>query len=87
MLAPANDVGGAGKQGVTVTSVDPSGPAAEYGIKTGDVILDVAGQAVSKAEDVRQQLANLQKDGKQRVLIRVKSGDAIRFVAVTLGKA
>ena len=62
-LAPASDVGGAGDQGVAVISVDPNGPAAEHGIKTGDVILEVAGQAVLKPEDVRQQLANLQKDG------------------------
>ena len=26
--------------------VDPSGPAAERGVKTGDVILDVGGKAV-----------------------------------------
>ena len=52
-LAPASDVGGADDQGVAVTSVDPNGPAAEHGIKTGDVILEVAGEAVSKPEDVR----------------------------------
>jgi S1-C subfamily serine protease len=86
-LAPANKVGGASDQGVTVTAVDPSGPAAEHGIKTGDVILDVAGEAVSKPEDVRQQLANLHRDGKHIALIRVKSGDAIKFVAVRLGQA
>jgi S1-C subfamily serine protease len=86
-LAPASDVGGAGDQGVAVTSVDPNGPAAEHGIKTGDVILDVAGQAVSKPEDVRQQLAKLQKDGKHTLLMRVKSGDTTTFVAVRLGKA
>src|SRR5262249_32776902 len=34
-LAPAGDVGGAGTQGVAVTAVDPNGPAAEQGIKTG----------------------------------------------------
>ena len=85
-LAPANGVGAPG-QGVTITEVDPGGPAAKHGIKTGDVILDVAGQTVSKPEDVRQQLANVQKDGKRRVLIRVKSGDTIKFVAVTFGNA
>jgi serine protease Do len=86
-LAPASDVGGAGNQGVAVVMVDPNGPAAEHGIMTGDVILEVAGQAISKPEDVRQQLANLHKDGKHTVLMRVKSGDTTKFVAVTLGKA
>jgi len=86
-LAPASDVGGAGNQGVAVMAVDPNGPAAEYGIKTGDVILDIAGKTVSKPEDVRQELASLHKDGKHSVLMRVKSGDATRFVAVPFAKA
>jgi serine protease Do len=86
-LAPASDVGGAGNQGVAVMAVDPNGPAAEYGIKTGDVILDIAGKMVSKPEDVRQELANQHKDGKHSVLMRVKSGDATRFVAVPFAKA
>jgi serine protease Do len=83
-LAPASDVAGVGDQGVAVTSVDPDGPAAAHGIKTGDVILDVAGKPVSKPEDVRQQLAAVHKDGKRTVLMRLRSGDAIRFVAIAL---
>jgi serine protease Do len=76
-----------GDQGVAVTAVDPAGPAAKQGIKTGDVILDVAGKAVSKPEDVRRALVSLHKDGKRAVLMRVKSGDATKFVAVPFGKA
>jgi serine protease Do len=86
-LAPATDVGGAGNQGVAVVAVDPNGPAAEEGIKTGDVILDVAGKAVSKPEDVRQALASQHKDGKYSVLMRVRSGDVTKFVAVPFAKA
>jgi serine protease Do len=86
-LAPASDVSGAGDQGVAITAVDPNGPAAAQGIKTGDVILGIAGKTVSKPEDVRQELANVHKDGKRSVLLRVKSGDATKFVAVPLAKA
>ena len=86
-LAPANEVGGAGDRGVAVTAIDPNGPAAEHGIQTGDVILDVGGKTVSKPDDVRQELAAMQKAGKNTVLMRVKSGDATRFVAVPFGKA
>ena len=86
-LAPANDVGGAGTQGVAVTAVDPNGPAAEHGMQTGDVILNVAGKVVGKPDDVRQELADLQKSGKHTVLMRVKSGNATRFVAIPFGKA
>ena len=41
-LAPAR-AAGAGSQGVVVTAVDPNGPAAEHGIKAGDVITNVGG--------------------------------------------
>jgi serine protease Do len=85
-LAPADAVG-AGSRGVAVTAVDPKGPAAERGIKEGDVILDVAGKAVSSPADVRQQLADLHKDGKHAALMRMKSGDDTKFVAVPLGSA
>jgi serine protease Do len=86
-LAPARDVDGAGDRGVAVTEVDPDGAAAEHGIKQGDVILDVAGKAVSSTADVRQQIADLRKEGKHSVLMRVKTGDGTRFVALPLGKA
>jgi serine protease Do len=52
------------RQGVVVTAVDPGGPAAEHGFQTGDLILDVAGKAVSKPADVRDRLAELRKEGK-----------------------
>ena len=87
MLAPAADVAGAGSKGVAVTATDPEGPAAEHGIQTGDVILDVGGHAVSSPTDVRKDLADLRKEGKHTVLMRVKSGDATKFVALPLGNA
>ena len=84
MLAAASDAAGAGRAGVTVAAVDPNGTAAEHGFQAGDVILEVAGKAVSKPADVKQDLADLRKDGKRTVLMRVKSGDATRFVALPL---
>jgi serine protease Do len=86
-LAPASDVDGAGNRGVAVTSVDPTGPAAERGVKEGDVILDVGGKAVSKPADVREQLSELHKEGKHTALMRMKSGDGTKFVSVPLGNA
>ena len=86
-LAPASEVDGAGSRGVAITAVDPNGPAAERGVKEGDVILDVAGKAVSKPADVRQQIAELRRQGKHAVLMRMKSADGTKFVAVPLGNA
>ena len=86
-VAPASDVAGAGGKGVVVTAVDPDGPAAEQGFQTGDVILDVGGKAVANAGDVRKALTEAKAQGKHDVLMRVKTADATRFVAVPLGNA
>jgi serine protease Do len=86
-LAPATEVSGAGGKGVVVTGVDPDGPAAERGFETGNVILDVGGKAVANVGDVRQALTEAKAQGKHEVLVRVKAGDATRFVALPLGNA
>jgi len=85
-LAPASSVAGGSKEGVVVTNVDPDGPAAERGFKPGDVILEVGGKAVSTPADVRNALNDARKDGKRTVLMRVKSGDTSRFVALPAGR-
>jgi serine protease Do len=84
-LAPASEQGGG--QGVVVTGVDPNGPAAEHGMKEGDVITHVGGTTVSKPSDVQKQLADARNSGKHTVLMRVKSGDNTHFVALPLTKA
>jgi serine protease Do len=86
-VAPAREVDGAGDRGVVVTAVDPDGPAAEQGFQTGTVILDVGGKAVANVGDVRNALSEAQSQGKKDVLMRVKMGDATRFVALPIGKA
>ncbi len=86
-VAPASEVSGAGSQGVVVTAVDPDGPAAEQGFRTGNVILDVGGKAVASAGDVRRALTDAKAQGKHQVLMRVKAGDAVHFVALPLGNA
>src|SRR5262247_620396 len=86
-LAPAGQVAGSGSEGVVVTEVDPNGLASEHGFKTGDVILEVAGKKVANPDEVRNVLGEVNKDGKKTVLMRVKSGEATKFVAVKLGKA
>jgi serine protease Do len=86
-LAPAGQVAGSGSEGVVVTKVDPNGVASEHGFQTGDVILEVGGKKVANPADVRSALNDAQKDGKRSVLMRVKSGEATKFVALRLGRA
>jgi serine protease Do len=81
-LAPAKN----GSEGVVVTSVDPNGSAGDR-VKNGDVILDVNGKQVSSPADVRKAVSDAQAGGKRTVLMRLKSGQATRFVAVPIGNA
>jgi serine protease Do len=77
-VAPAQD--GAG---VTVTEVEPGSPAAERGLKAGDVILEVAGKEVNEPSDVRDAL---KASTKKRVLMLVKTEDGQRFLALPTAK-
>jgi serine protease Do len=83
-VAPADKVDGAGKEGVVVTKVDPKSAAAERGLKKGDVILEVAGKSVANPGDVREAIEGARTDKKSSVLMRLRSGDASRYVAVPL---
>jgi serine protease Do len=86
-VAPAGQVAGSGSEGVVVTEVDPNGLASDQGFKTGDVILEVGGKKVANPVDVRSALSEAQKDGKRTILMRVKSGEETKFVAIRLAKA
>ena len=74
-LAPAGD-----EPGVVVADVDPSGPAADFGFKPGDVILDVAGKTVTTPADVRKAMGDARAEGKRSVLLAGQdgTGDAVR---------
>jgi serine protease Do len=70
-----------------VTEVDPNGLASEHGFKTGDVILDVGGKKVTTPADVRNAISDAHKNGKRTVLMRLKSDDATKFVAIPIARA
>ena len=93
-LAPATKFPGAGDEGVVITEVDPASDAADKGLKPGDVILQVAGVTVSDPSDVAAGVKKAMEGAKTdkdkdtvKVLMQVKSGDQMRFVALSLKKA
>ena len=81
-LAPAED-----GEGVVVADVMPGSPAAEQGIRQGDVILEVDGAFVDQPEAavaaIRQSSA---RSGKSPVLLLVKNDRGQRFVALKIAK-
>ena len=80
-LGPSDD-----KTGVVVTDVDPNGQGAENGLQPGDVILAVGDKAVTSPAQVEKQVADAKSGGQKAVLLRVKSGDGTRFVALSFAR-
>jgi serine protease Do len=72
---------------VVVTGIDPDGLASEHGVKTGDIILDVGGKKVAAPADVREAIIDAQKNGKRTVLMRLKSDEMTKFVAIPIARA
>jgi serine protease Do len=89
VLAPLNDElrtkHNLGKdiKGVIVLEVDPASPAAERGVKVGDVIVEVAQDAVTSLDDITKSVDKVKKAGRKAVLLRLEDGKGdLRFVAV-----
>jgi serine protease Do len=81
-LAPATG----GEEGVAVINVDPDGPAAAKGIAEGDIILEIGGKAVASPAEVATAIKEARDAGRNSVLMRVKSRQGTRFVAIALPK-
>src|SRR5438874_980382 len=86
-VAPTGKVDSASKEGVVITKVEPKSAAADRWLKKGDVILEVAGKNVTKPGDVGDALEAARTDKKGSVLMRLRSGDASRYVAVPLANS
>jgi serine protease Do len=72
-------------KGVIITGVDGTSDAAEKRLSAGDVIVEVAQEAVSNAADVKKRVDQLKKDGKKSILLLVANGEGeLRFVALSV---
>ena len=72
-------------RGVIVMEVEPGGLAAGRGIDPGDLILDIAEEAIAAPEDVDRVVNTARNAGKHSVLMRIKSGDTAKFIALPIG--
>jgi serine protease Do len=73
-----------GKSGVLVSAVDADGPAAKAGMKAGDVILKLQGDAIGDGEDLREALS--EAEGGSEVAITVQRDGRPVELKVTLAK-
>jgi serine protease Do len=84
-LLPADSIVGAGEQGVVVTGIDSRGLWAERGFELGDIILEIGGKAVKTPAELEGALGEARNSGKRTVLLRLKSGDSMRFLTAPVG--
>jgi Do/DeqQ family serine protease len=68
-----------GQSGLEVTGVDPTGPAADAGIREGDVLEEVNGAPVRSASDLRSAVG---RSSGRPSLVLVRRGEQAIYVAV-----
>jgi serine protease Do len=75
---------GAGVQGVVVTAVDPGSAAAEKNVHPGEVIVEVAGQAVKTPDDVAKRVDADAKAGKKAALMLINRDGDLQYLGLKL---
>jgi serine protease Do len=73
-------------QGVVVTEVDQNGPAAEKGVRPGDIIVEVGQEEVKSAADIRAKVEKARQAGRKSVLLLVDRQGEMRFIALRIDK-
>ncbi|HET7086932.1 MAG TPA: DegQ family serine endoprotease [Rhizomicrobium sp.] len=75
---------GAAVQGVAITAVDPASPAGEKNLRPGDVIVEVAGQAVKSPDDVAKRVEADAKAGKKVALMLINRDGDLQYLGLKL---
>ena len=60
--------------GIVITGIDASSPAAEKRLSPGDVIVEIAQEAVANIDDFQSKIEKLKRDGRRSALLLV-AGD------------
>ncbi len=84
-LQSAKSVAGAGGEGVVITSIAADSAVGER-LSAGDIILNADGTVVSTASDVEKAIVAARGNNQKFILMRIKSGQSTRFVAIPVNK-
>ena len=77
---------GADQKGVVITDVSPNTPAAERGLKAGDVIVEVQQTEVSAPSDIQKQVDAARKADRKNVLVLIQREGGVQYVPLSLPK-
>jgi len=83
--AIAANLGMAAQDGVVIGQLDPNGPAAQAGLRQGDVIVGLGGVAVHTLQDLQDALTTKYKPG-DAVDVKIDRGGTTQAITVTLGQ-
>jgi serine protease Do len=78
---------GADQKGVVITDVSPNTPAAERGLKPGDVIMEVQQTEVAAPSDIQKQVDAAKKADRKNVLMLIQREGGVQYVPLSLSKA
>jgi serine protease Do len=76
-----------GAKGVVVIDVAKDGPAAEKGLKAGDVIMEAAQEEIKSTGQVASKIDDAKRAGRKSILLLVERQGDLRFVAVRLDQS
>ena len=75
-----------GQKGVVVTDVSPNTPAADRGLKPGDIILEVQQNPVAAPGDIQKQVEAARKADRKFVLMLIQREGGVQYVPLSLSK-
>jgi serine protease Do len=76
-----------GDKGVVVVDVNKGSPAAEKGLKAGDVIMEAAQEEIKTAGQVAGKIDDAKKAGRKSILLLVERQGDLRFIALRLDQS
>ncbi len=76
-----------GQKGVVITDVSPNTPAAERGLKPGDVIMEVQQGEVGSPDDVQKQVEAARKADRKFVLMLIQREGGVQYVPLSLSRS
>ena len=74
-------------KGVVVVDVAKDSPAAEKGLKPGDVIMEAAQEEIKSATQVVGKIDDAKRAGRKSILLLVERQGDLRFVALRLDQS
>ena len=75
----------AGMKGLVIVSVDSDGPAAQRGVKPGEVLVEAGGQPVTTIAELGAQIEKARARGRALLRLLLESADGnMRFIALPM---